>query len=170
MKKVFLLLFSIILIGFGVLIVNERLAVACLKDVSPVIGKDSPIVLMSAEDYVFELQLYDNETAGQFLKQLPLTLVMTRWGEGGYGGSLAEKIKVSDDKKLKRRAFFKGEAVFSPKRNTLFLMFGATPVALTVDQPMLLSSGGIPVGRLKNYQALEQLSGVVEFSIEIKKQ
>jgi len=169
MKKVFLLLFSIVLIGLGIVIVDERLAVARLKDVSPVIGKDLPTVLISAEDSVFELQLYDNETARQFLKQLPLTLVMTRWGEGGYGGSLAEKIEASDDKNLKRRAFFKGEVVFNPKRNALFLMFDATPVALTVNQPMLLSSGGIPVGRLKDYSELESLSGVVEFSIEIKK-
>ncbi len=169
MKKVFLLLFSIILAGFGVIIVNERLAVARLKDVSPVVSEKLPVVLISAEDAVFELQLYENKTAEQFVKQLPQTLVMTRWGDGGYGGSLTEKINVSDDKKFQRRAFFKGEVVFSPRRNALFLMFGATPVALTVNQPMLLSFGGIPVGRLKNYSGLEQLSGVVEFSIGIKK-
>ena len=169
MKKLLLMLILLLSVIYGSVIVNERLAVARLKDVSPVVGKASPAVVFSAGDSSFVFRPYDNETAGKLTERLPKTLVMTRWGDGAYSASLAGKADIPGNKTLQRRAFFKGEVVFSPKRNALFLMFDATPVALTVDMPMLLSSGGIPVGRLENYQELEPLPGVVEFSIEIKK-
>ena len=149
------------------MIVDEHREVARLKDVVPVFSKTLPVVEISAEDTVLELNLYENDAVGQLLKQLPQTLVMTRWGDGAYGGSLSGKIEITDGKREKRNAFFKGEVVIRQKRNSLFLMFGATPAALTVDEPML--SGGIPVGRLKDYSALKHLSGVVEFSIKVRK-
>ncbi|MBR1945396.1 MAG: hypothetical protein IJ846_03795, partial [Alphaproteobacteria bacterium] len=113
--------------------------------------------------------LYENDAARSLLKQLPMELVMNRWGDGGYGSVLAEKANIVSDKKNQRRAFFKGEVVWHQKRNTLFLMFGPTPVGLTVNEPMLLAFGGIPIGRLKNYAGLNRLPGVVEFSFQIKK-
>lgn len=169
MKRLLLLAFSLLLIAYGSVIVNERLAVARLKNVSPVVSKTLPAVVFSAGDSSFVFRPYDNETAGKLVELLPKTLVMTRWGDGAYSASLSGKADVSGNETSHRRAFFKGEVVFSPKRNALFLMFDATPVALTVDAPMLLSSGGIPVGRLENYQELEPLPGVVEFSVKIKK-
>lgn len=169
MKKLFLLVFSVLFIGLVVKIADERLEVNRLKNVSLVTDASSPIILISAEDAVFELQLYNNNSAKQLLKQMPQTVVMTRWGEGSYGGSLVEKIDTASDKEYQRRAFFKGEVVLHQRENTLFLMFGPTPVGVTVDAPMLLASGGVPVGRLKEYSELEQLSGVVEFSFRIKK-
>ncbi len=169
MKKLFLFVFLILAAGIVGMIVDERLEVARLKDISPVVSPTLPVVLVSSDDAAFELQLYENDAARSLLKQLPMVLVMNRWGDGGYGGVLAEKANIVSDKKNQRRAFFKGEVVWHQKRNTLFLMFGPTPVGLTVNEPMLLAFGGIPIGRLKNYAGLNRLPGVVEFSFQIKK-
>ena len=169
MKKLLLLVFLILVCVVGCMIADEQLEVARLKDVSPVVSTTLPVVQISSDDAVFELQLYDNEASRAFLKQLPQTLVMNRWGDGGYGGVLAKKENIVQDKKNQRRAFFKGEVVWHKKKNVLFLMFGPTPVGLTVDEPMLLTFNSIPVGRLKDYSGLEHLPGVAEFLFQIKK-
>ena len=88
MKKLLLLVFLILVCVVGCMIADEQLEVARLKDVSPVVSTTWPVVQISSDDAVFELQLYDNEASRAFLKQLPQTLVMNRWGDGGYGGAL----------------------------------------------------------------------------------
>ena len=168
MKKLLKLFLLLVIIGLTVRIVDEQRAVARLKDISPVFDEEAPVVSVSAEEEIFRLRLYKNSAAKDFLKHLPQTLVMTRWGEGAYGVRLDKKTEKLRDTSDKRRAFFKGEVVFYPKRNLLFLMFGTTPVALTVDAPMLLASGGIPLGRLESWTGLEQMMGVVEFTFEVK--
>ena len=168
MKKLFLLFVSVVVIGLVGILVDEQREVGRLKKISPVFSKTLPVVQILAENEVFELQLYENDAAEQLLKSLPQTMVMTRWGEGAYGGLLKGEIPVLSDKKLHRRAFFKGEVVVHQKGKALFLMFGPTPSALMVDSPMLLGFGGVPVGRIKDYSALEQFPGVVEFSIQAK--
>ena len=169
MKKLLLFVSVVFFAVFAVIVISEQTEVEKLKKISPTISQTLPVIVVSAEDSVFEIELYENETAKALLKRLPLTLVMNRWGEGGYGGTLAHDITSDFDKSIRRRAFFKGEVVFRSKKNTLFFFFGSTPIGLTTDTPMLLGRGGIPVGRLKNHSDLEQLSGVVEFSFGIKK-
>ena len=169
MKKLLFLVSLLIVAGLTVLIVDERLEASRLKDFSVVFDRNAPEISVSTEEASFRFRLYDNEIAKVFLKRLPQTLVMTRWGDGAYGAPLPEKIREKTDNKDARRVFFKGEVVFSPQKNVLFLMFGQTPVALTVDMPMLLSSHNVPIGRLEGFTALEQMTGVVEFTFEIKR-
>ena len=108
-----MLAFSLLLIAYGSVIVNERLAVARLKNVSPVVSKTLPAVVFSAGDSSFVFRPYDNETAGKLVELLPKTLVMTRWGDGAYSASLSGKADVSGNETSHRRAFFKGDVVFA---------------------------------------------------------
>ncbi|MBR1777127.1 MAG: hypothetical protein IJ752_00875 [Alphaproteobacteria bacterium] len=167
MKKLFLL----VLLGLFVCVVSriadERLEFARLNKVSASVSDALPVVLLSTDEESFEMHLYDNETTRQVLAQLPQKIIMTRWGRGGYVGTLAKQVKEPQDKSLKRRAFFAGEVVLRLKNNTLFLLFGPTPASLTVDVPML-TSAGVAVGRLDSFETLDHLLGVTEFSIQIK--
>ena len=169
MKKFILLILFILLTVLSVMIIDEQREVFRLKKVIPSFSSTLPAVRISSDDAVFEFHPYDNEAAKKFLAQLPLKMIMTRWGDGGYSGSLPKKIDADPMQENTRRAFFKGEVVLHQTGRTVFLMFGATPVVFFADYPMLLSSGGIPLGQLKDYSGLEHLTGVSEFVFEVKK-
>ena len=169
MKKFILFIVSISFVVLSIMLIDEQIEVFRLKKVTPVFSETLPVVQISSDDTVLELHLYDSAAATAFIKNLPDKLIMTRWGDGGYGASLEKKIEFDENETYNRRAFFKGEVVLRKNKNTIFFMFGPTPVGFVVDYPMLLSSGGIPLGQIKNYSELENLVGVVEFSFKIKK-
>ena len=164
MKKLLGLVFLGLLVFVAFRIVTEHLAVAELRKTNVPVSKTLPVVIVSTDEMSFKLRLYDNEAAEQFLKQLPLKVVMTRWGNGAYAGKLPEQIREPQDKSLKRHAFFAGEVVARLKNKSFFLLFGATPSSLTVDTP-ILNSAGVAVGRLEAFENLEHLLGATEFSI-----
>lgn len=166
MKKVFLFLILIFLIGISVVIGGEEMEVRRLRETKDVLSKDLPVVLVVSDKEVYELQLYDNEAARQLLAQLPQKLVMTRRGDGVYYAALSEKIKVSGEKT--RRAYKRGEVALWIKGNALCLLFGPTPFSLTTDTP-LLPSAGVALGRIKSFSGLDQLPSVAEFEIKIRK-
>ena len=166
MKKIFLFIFFIFLIGISVVIGGERLEIRRLHAIKEVLSQDLPIVLLTSDKEVYELHLYNNDAARQLLNQLPQKLVMNRRGDGAYYAPLSKKINVS--KEEKRRAFKRGEVALLVKGNIICLLFGPTPFSLTTNIPML-PSAGVVLGQIKSFSSLDQLPAVAEFEIKIKR-
>ena len=169
MKKFLKCLLLVYLMLVVVMSIDEQRVVMQLKKVTPSFSASLPVVKVVSDEASFELRLYDSAVASEFVKKLPQKMIMTRWGDGSYSGSLSEKIDAIEIVKEKRRAFFKGEVVLHRAGKAIFLMFGPTPVGFFTDHPMLLSSDSIPFGQLTDYSALENLAGIVEFEFDVKK-
>jgi len=88
-------------------------------------------------------RLYDNPAARALLKALPLTIGMTRWGDGEFYGEIGVKILAEGD----RREFFeRGEVTLWPDGNAFCIFFDKTPVSID-DRPRG-ASPCIPLGKI----------------------
>lgn len=166
MKRLFQILFFVFLVGIVSAVADEYLETARLEEINDPVCPSLPVVIITAEDTVFELELYDNAAARRLIDQFPQKLVMTRRGDGGYYGALREKINVAG--LPTRRAYKPGEAALWIKENALYLFFGPTPASLATDTPMMFSAG-VGLGRLKSFTELDQLPAVAEMSLQVKK-
>ena len=166
MKRLFQILFFVFLIGIISAVADEYLETARLEETNDSVSSALPVIVITAENAVFELELYDNAAARRLIEQSPPKLVMTRRGDGGYYGVLREKINVAG--LPTRRAYKPGEAALWIRENALYLFFGPTPASLATDTPMI-TSAGVGLGRLKSFSDLDQLPAVAEMSLQIKK-
>lgn len=88
-------------------------------------------------------ELYEGKAAAQLAAALPLSIELSRWGEGEYYGSLPVKLAAGE----KRRDVFEvGEIALWPEGNAFCLFFGPTPVSQAGEPRM--ASPGIPLGKL----------------------
>ncbi|MGN1079338.1 MAG: cyclophilin-like fold protein [Alphaproteobacteria bacterium] len=79
------------MVGIVSAVADEYLETARLEEINDSVCPSLPVVILTAEDTVFELELYDNAAARRLIDPFPQKLVMTRRGDGGYYGALREK-------------------------------------------------------------------------------
>ena len=99
------------------------------------------------------VELNDGEAAAQLRASLPLTVEMTRWGDGEYYGTLPVPLA---SKEKRRDVFEVGEVALWPDGNAFCIFFGPTPASRR-DEPRM-ASPGIPLGRVVS--GLEILRGL----------
>ena len=97
--------------------------------------------------------LHDGEAAAQLRAALPLTVEMTRWGDGEYYGTLPVPIR---SREKRREVFEVGEVALWPEGNAFCIFFGPTPASHGSEPRM--ASPGIALGKvLTGAAAFEQL-------------
>lgn len=89
------------------------------------------------------VELNDGEAATQLRAALPLTVDMSRWGDGEYYGALPVPI---GSKERRREVFAVGEVALWPDGNAFCIFFGPTPVS-HADEPRM-ASPGIALGKV----------------------
>lgn len=121
MKRLFQILFFVFFIGIISAVADEYLETARLEETNDSVSSVLPVIVITAENAVFELELYDNAAARRLIKQFPQKLVMTRLGDGGYYGVLREKINVTG--LPTRRAYKPGGGRFVDQRKRAVSVF-----------------------------------------------
>lgn len=102
-----------------------------------------PSLVLCFGKHRLEVALNDGKAASQLVAALPLTVAMTRWGDGEYYGTLPVKLAAGE----KRRDVFEvGELALWPEGNALCIFFGPTPVSHGREPRM--ASPGISLGRI----------------------
>jgi hypothetical protein len=100
------------------------------------------------------VELNDGEAAAQLRAALPLTVDMTRWGDGEYYGTLPVPIR---SKEKRREVFAIGEVALWPDGNAFCIFFGPTP-ASHADEPHM-ASPGISLGTVVGSSAVFETLG-----------
>ncbi len=89
------------------------------------------------------VELGDGEAAAQLRASLPLTVEMTRWGDGEYYGTLPVALA---SKEKRRDVFAVGEVALWPDGNAFCIFFGPTPASHAGEPRM--ASPGIALGKV----------------------
>jgi hypothetical protein len=102
-----------------------------------------PTLILTFGKQALAVALNDGKAAAQLAAALPLTVEMTRWGDGEYYGTLA--VPISSGEK-RRDVFAVGEVALWPDGNAFCIFFGPTPASRGSEPRM--ASPGIPLGKL----------------------
>lgn len=103
-----------------------------------------PTLTLAFGKHRLEVELNDGKAAADLRSALPVTVDMTRWGDGEYYGALPVAIASGE----KRRDVFEvGEVALWPEGNALCIFFGPTPVSRGSEPRM--ASPGIALGRVR---------------------
>lgn len=71
MKRLFQILFFVFLIGIISAVADEYLETARLEETNDSVSSALPVIVITAENAVFELELYDNAAARRLIEQFP---------------------------------------------------------------------------------------------------
>jgi len=102
-----------------------------------------PALTLAFGAHSLAVELNAGEAAAQLRAALPLTVTMSRWGDGEYYGTLPAPIA---SREKRRDVFAVGEVALWPDGNAFCIFFGPTP-ASHGDEPRM-ASPGIPLGRI----------------------
>ena len=102
--------------------------------------------------HTLAVELKDGPAARKIAAALPLTLSLSRWGEGEYYGTLPVTLPASGKR---QDVFAVGEVALWPEGNAFCIFFGPTP-ASRGDEPRM-ASPGISLGRIVG--SIEALAG-----------
>ena len=120
-------------------------------------------VILAIDSIRLRAELNDSPGAQAIVKQLPLTITMSRWGDEYYGNCGVDLQAAPDA----RQVMGIGELAFWPPGNALCIFFGPTP-ASRGDEPRAASEVN-PVGRLlDDPSGLKNLGPTVTAQIELE--
>lgn len=120
-----------------------------------------PAIKLAFGTHSLAVELDDGEAAAQLRAALPLSVAMTRWGDGEYYGTLPVPIA---SREKRRDVFAVGEVALWPDGNAFCIFFGPTP-ASHGDEPRM-ASPGIPLGRVTSgADVLEKLGASVRMQL-----
>jgi hypothetical protein len=113
-------------------------------------------ILIKAGNFALDAELNESETAAAVAARLPVSVIMTRWGEEYYG-DMGEPLGAGESHDA-REEMAVGEIAYWPPGNALCIFFGPTP-ASTSDEPRAASPVN-PIGRIDgDATALKALGG-----------
>jgi hypothetical protein len=102
--------------------------------------------------HTLAVELNDGPAARKLVAALPLTISLSRWGDGEYYGTLPVTLPASEKR---QDVFAVGEVALWPEGNAFCIFFGPTP-ASRGDEPRM-ASPGIPLGRVVG--SIEAMAG-----------
>ena len=159
MKKIVFPFITVLIIAFGV-VTGGFADQAALGAAQAAEGASGTAITITAGKAVITAVLDDSKTSKDFIKMLPLTILMKRWGDREYYGKLP---KALSEEGRQQDYFENGDVAYWPSGGSFALFFN-DKVNPKMSSPLVI------MGKItSDLGVFENMGEATEMRVELKK-